>query len=657
MTETGVYSWGSAAHGGGLGYIVSHSVNEVLVPRRVSLSASPKLKISQIVTGKTFSIILAVDGEVFVWGIGFGLLPSKVDIGFKVSLLAACQVSGECLLVEQDTHMLYHWEAGLNSPIPVLRQARIVKASSVAVAGPSHWLVVEKSTNSFLEISKSKRLTPGSTELVARSCRVHAYSLSGFCCAEDSLTGEVRVWSVKEGIPRKVLVRRTNEDLSNQEWESAANEFFLKNVKVICPGYAVVGEELIQFNTVPAKPDSLVLTGRVVKGVKASSVALDRTGVFILTPACDLFRVPFEEISEGVCDLGNFQPVLSQVETIESSPHHTVAVVKIFPHRDPSDLTRSEIMSLQRACALSVMRSQVTVESIADLLESLLCRPVVDYPHLVDMSFSFFRMNRSLVRCVSYGAFDRLEKSLQFRETQNEYEENPSRRFSEILVNVRASNGYVWVEDDIMRFETSSVEVVGTTRCKPTTVSPKPRPVTQEPIMHAPVSPLKTPVITMHVFEEETSEVPALDLGEFVPLADATNCAARANPHSGFQNRKVRKWTRKSLENSHPQAPWFTPEHIHPSSPPLESVIASEVRGVGRRSSRWFTNEPLAQASLAQLMVQEREEREVEEAIRLVEQYEMACALSQQASDKSKSKSNMYTNKRHRHSRSQRKQT
>jgi hypothetical protein len=661
MSGLFVYSWGSAAHGGGLGYIVSHSVNEVVVPRPV-LSG---LDVHSVVTGKTFSALLTTDGEIYVWGVGFGLLPLKTKIPFIISQMAVCYTSGEFILIEKDSDMVYSWIVEDKAQSPVLQQGRIIKATGVSVAGPGHFLIAEKSTNSFIEISTSKtdRLTPACAEILASTARVFADSVSGLCAAEDAMTGEIRVWNAKERIPRKILVRRTKN--GGKEWESAGTEFFLKNPRKICNGFAVIGEELVRFETRPTKSDSLVLNGRVIaislKGepVRLVDVAVNSKSFFILTVAGDLYQIDLWTM-QGEILLEHEQPVLSQVERLESSKHHTVAVVRIFTPRDPPDLSRSELISLKRACALSVMRYKVTVENICEFIESLLCRPMVDFSHFIDLAFSFYRLNRALIRCVNQSGYNTLQKSSQFTQTQLEYERNPGMRFSELLKFVRAERGPDWIEDDILRFETEGNEIcearveIETRKSKSAPTSPKP-PRTNPSTLTPTVAPLRTPVITLHVFEEESSVVPHLDLEEFVPLTDATNCPNKVRSQSSFQKRKVRKWTRKSIENTHAEAPWFTPETV-PSSPPLQSVMETEVSISGPKSSRWYMNEPRQRTALSQLMEQEREEREIAEAVRLVEQYEIACALSQQAND-SRSKQKAYTNGRHRGPRCKRKQT
>jgi hypothetical protein len=147
-------------------------------------------------------------------------------------------------------------------------------------------------------------------------------------------------------------------------------------------------------------------------------------------------------------------------------------------------------------------------------------------------------------------------------------------------------------------------------------------------------TPILTPVIALLAKESNEEQMRSFDIDDFIPLADSENFP---KPGMSFRTKRVKKWTKKSLGNTPPQAPWLSPTLV-PSSPPLDSVMAEEESVSGRSGkahvSRWFRAESSRSASVKELMLQEQEEREAREAIRLVEEYERALAAHHRAQER-----------------------
>ena len=618
-----VYSWGSAVHGG-LGYVVSHCVNHVSIPRRVPL-CDVDFHTAQLFCGRNFSAALTSAGTLYVWGSEFGLLPNRTDIdGIVVSNFSACFNTGFFVLIEKTTHCVYSWRIG-QGPCALLFGGRLLCGEEVGVVGPDHFLVLEKESGGRLIEFRQGR----PTVLVKEDCsRIWADSKTGFRVAK--ISNSIKIWSNPDSTeyPKAIIVRASRPPLMTSLWErDNRRDVGLSRIDSISfgpngEGFIVSGEDLIRFTT-QSKRDEGVIRARTVslnlfkEQVRITSVSASKDRLLVLTLSGDVYAIPYEQLEQEFVDLDILDgPVLSQVMELSSSINHAVAIAKIVPFLPSRIHDDLNAVSLMRDCSLTIMKKLVTVENVVDLVVLLLQRPVVDLSNLLDFAYSFFRTNRLLIQCIAPAAIEILESSVQFKEVEKMM--TTSTGFANCLRMVRQQYGDDWVERDPQPI-----------------VSPKPvgRPrVVQTSASYEPVvpTPTMTPVISLQVHSEDPFLPSPLDLDDFLPLSESTHVQANDFPTPTLLQKKVKKWNRRKLDFSPPQAPWVNVD-AQQSSPPLLDVMTAEVTGARSKiviDSRWFIPDSTRATKLAELMIQEREEQEVQEAIRLVEEYERSQRMT-----------------------------
>ena len=613
-----VYTWGSATHG--LGYVVSHSVREVTTPRPLGADIGTPVSFQ---TGRSFTVTLTEDGILYRWGVPFGLLPSRVSLDFLVKKFSACTRTGDTILVEEGSGLV-HTLIG-DTCRPFVHHGKLVFARDAVAVARDHWIIIEQESGDIVEIGQGRMLSPSSTLLLRDSDTLFSCD-SNIFAAEHRETGHVRFWS-RSMDPMKVSVKR-KRTLTSSEWNSVECEFLLSRMNSFCivgdDGFCTSNGMLIRFSLF--RGSASVLFGCTVpciqrgEEIEISSVSACNSGIYILTRGGDCFFLKAVQ-DEIYLD---FEPFLSQAEWIVSSKHHTVASVKVFLY-----VMGERTTSLQQACACAIMKSMVTIENVVDLVKVLVERPVIDCPYLVDYALSFLQMNRALVTSVNTVKMRKLGKFEALKIVFDEHEKT-GERFSTLLARVRhveerihelrdssSSNSESEEEEELLSLSSDEGPALTTSEVKS---------VERTPIL--------TPVIALLAKESNEEQMRSFDIDDFIPLADSENFP---KPGMSFRTKRVKKWTKKSLGNTPPQAPWLSPTLV-PSSPPLDSVMAEEESVSGRSGkahvSRWFRAESSRSASVKELMLQEQEEREAREAIRLVEEYERALAAHHRAQER-----------------------
>ena len=362
--------------------------------------------------------------------------------------------------------------------------------------------------------------------------------------------------------------------------------------------------------------------------LQVSSVSAGgRSGISVLTLEGDVYHLsPEEDFQVG-------EPILSQVSMLSVSKNHFLAVAKVFAFVHPA----STGVSLQKACSATIVKKMVTIENVCDLLLILIRRPVIDLKYLLDFAYSFFRINKLIIRRVAPEGFRALQSSRQFKDVMA----SDTVIMSEALESVRLKFGQDWVESDIGSL--GIVEEPKKTTIPKKAAPPKPSVVTPVVPIITP-SPAMTPVIAMTVHSEDPCLPSPFHLDDFVPLSEATSSRPACGASTSFVQKKVKNWTRKKLDLSPPQAPWIQCESV-PSSPPLNEVMANELVEcvpLKCRESRWFPADRVKPTSLPDLMRQQQEETEIQEAIRLVEEFER----SQLKENENKRRFKQYNNQR-----------
>ena len=629
-----VYTWGSSAHGGGLGFISSHSVNEINIPRNVNLGKS---KIERCFTGRGFTVALTCDGCIYRWGSQYSLLPEKVELDFPVGSFSACYESGDLLFIKRGTNEVYT-SANRGTVRPLIHNGRLLYAREVSSLRKWHCLIVDKDTGKLMELTRGhlkEYLSPSAMASVADSFDIFADGNSGFCCAHQRGTGHLRVWSQSLS-PAKVCIQRSNRNTRETDWQRSDHQFYLKDVKSVCfsgiNGYAVSHGELVRFD-ISGCDERSTLFGTAISCrmngalTELLSVSIYSTNLLILTAQGDCYCLDAGFDADSI-ELSEHVPILSQATGVWSSSHHVAAVVQVFPY---IDTVPDEGPSLQRACSKTIMRSMVTVENVVDLLHVFLSRPVIDMPYLLLFAVSFYKLNRPLIACLRSASVKELDAWEQFRVALEEHDMHGG-SFVDILMRVRCRLGESCCEDVSCFTETSSVgdDSVTYPSDEISVVDVPSSNSTQIPSSSSFATPILTPVIALH--SDQLSESGLFGSDDFLPLSDAaTQGMGKECPHS-FDNKRVRKWKKKPLDQSLQQAPWVSPQ-LMPSSPPLSKVMSDEASMSVSRSlpsgSRWFTPDRPQGYSVGDLIRQEQEEREAMEAVRLVEEYERAVAAHQ----------------------------
>ena len=621
-----MYTWGSAVHSA-LGYVVSHNIKWVDTPKRVPELKSP----SSTVAGRTFTQALSGEGKLIRWGNQFGIKPVEVDSGnVRFDEIASCHETGQTLLIEKVSETVYICDA--DSLVPLLHAGRLLHARDIAVAGPHHFFIVERATGELIEIPQAIWLSHASLKSLGRCTAVFAGStVAAAVCAE---TGDVRIFGPALDKPKRIIVSRRKAG-DPDSWRSGSTEFTLRYPTAMSlpfapdsgAGYALVdeGETVVRFNI-----DSVgsVVTGTVIgpPGIKFVAVSQTRDHVTLVSVAGDLFEIPHTQI----VDLSTATPKLSQVISVSSSVYHSAALVRIV--NPPFRVGPNELPRLKMMCTQALMKSVTPENVVVPVLTQLLERAVVDVPDLLNACWDFYRLNSSLIRCVVAADVLRIfqTRSDVSRILDRDDRDTP---FSEQvieahLVNVPESPPEEPIMGSVEGKSYRKKSSVYSTKVDNVMMSS----TTSTAVSSRAASPAMTPVIAMQLLEGGDS---LFQFDDFVPL----NGVSEPLPKQKTALKKVFKWKKQSIR-SPPEAPWLSPPStsscVEPQSPPLASVLAEELasaqkqaevigRKVGRIDSRWYVNRSVEE-SIADIMRREQEEREAQEAIRLVEEYERALA-------------------------------
>lgn len=621
-----MYTWGSALDSA-LGYVVSHSVKWVDTPKRV-----PELKsLSSTVAGRTFTIALSGEGKLIRWGNQFGIVPTEVESGnVRFDKMASCHESGQTLLIEKVSGTVYICET--DNLVPLLHAGRLLYARDIAVGGPHHFFIVERAPGELIEIPQATWLSQASLKSLGRCTAV--FTGSTVAAAVCAATGDVRIFGPSLVKPKRIIVSKHKAG-DPDSWQSGSTEFTLRYPTAMSlpvtsdcgTGYALVdeGETVVRFNL-----DSVgsVVTGTVMgpPGIKFLAVSQTRDHVTLVSVAGDLFEIPHTEI----IDFSSVIPKLSQVISVSSSVNHSAALVRIV--NPPFPFCPNELPRLQLLCTQALMKS-VTPENVVPVLTQLLDRAVVDFPDLLNASWAFYRLNCSLIRSVVAGHVLRIfrTRSDVSRIIERDDRETP---FSEQvieahLVNVPESPPEEPIMESVKRKPYRKKSSVSFPKLDNVMMMSS---TTSTAVSSGAASPAMTPVIAMQLLEGGDS---LFQLDDFVPL----NGFSEPLPKLRTPLKKVSKWKKQSIA-SPPVAPWLSPPStsscVEPQSPPLASVLLEEMksaqkqaevigRKIGRIDSRWYVNRSVEE-SVADIMRREQEEREAQEAIRLVDEYERALA-------------------------------
>ena len=632
-----VYTWGSTVHAG-LGYLVAHSVKTVDLPRKVALPSS----IQSIFAGKTFTVCVCRDGKLVRWGNQFGLLPTTVPTTVTADKAAFCYETGDGLVTERESGMVHEVSAD-GEVTPLLISGRVVYATDIAAAEPDHWLLVEKGSGALVEVGRPSLSPARLLKTVTPARRVFASS-AGVYASESAETGELRIWTNMDGLPRRVVVNRPR---SSSMWESSASDFVLTNVvELVLPlvgsapvAYALIndGEWIVR---IPITTEGSALKGHIVDLQCVSpqfvSISQNRDGFLAVSVDGDLLSVPHDAMVA-------VEPtrLLSQVCTVSVSCDHIAALVRIHDlPSTPPDPTLG-VPGLQSICTRVIMTSIVTIDNIVSLLQCLLDRPVVDLPDLLDSCWGFFRLNVRLLRHLSRDAVSALGDRNDVTPAQQCMSADPVITFSDALLQARQRIGPPPLVPD--SDETTLPPIPPPTRARPH--RPKHLP-SSEPQVSLPLlresrseslpSQIETPVIAIEV----DGDASIFGTDDFIALSESTSQRSTVRPKLGKV--KSTKWTKRPVDDSPSVAPWISPL-LAPSSPPMASVLVEEEAVVRRReerlgsrstssSSRWYVGSDRAEyVSVADVVRREMEEREALEAVRLVEQYERALAAHEAA--------------------------
>jgi hypothetical protein len=558
-----VFTWGSAIHSA-LGFAQSHTVNSIDIPKRVDSVRDAIFSVA--VTGKRFTILLDNHGKMFRFGVDFGILPDEFALVPDLSHVASDYNTGFSVGIARSDNLVY--VIGKNTAKPLTQSAACVYATDICCTGSKLVYVIDKGSGSLLEFGKTPRLN----ELTLRgmSPAKRLFGSSEFC-AVTSNSGEVRVWDTHGytfAKPMRVVVHGVYTD---SEWSESQKDFILHDpIDVSLPsgggqfGYAAIhgGERFVRFNL---HTSSAFLSGNVVAtpNIIIKKIVQNRDFVYILTTTGKLFQVTHTAVS--VLD---GRQILGQVTDISCSSHHMVAIVQIFPIP-----TLPNSMSLRKICSEIIFANSVSVESVVATIRTIIDRPVSDFRFLLDLCVQYLRLNEDLVRCLE---------------------------------------GVDHTGDWIEQLLASPVEMVLV--ADPPTSRKRVHKKSLPKI--TPPSPPRVNIVTPSI---APTQCPIIPDSEFVPLEEA---AVPVVATSGRFS-KVKKWN--SVSEKRPktavQAPWSG------QVTSVESVASFpiETPEIVRRqiASRWFlADETTAVPSVDAVIAEQREEEEIREAIRLVEEFE-----------------------------------
>jgi hypothetical protein len=601
----------------------------VETPKKISDFNGSRVK--WISCGKTFTVCLQDEGNIYRWGKDFGILPKKIQSEIVFEKLHACMHTGELIGMEKNSGTLHTIDiSGTVSRLQL--HGKPLRALDVC-ASRNAWIFVDSISSSLIEIPRntffSPSLYPAGTLLLCPARSVWT-SPSGMFASEHATTGEVRIWC-NQSFPAKIHIKSTGAAAG--EWIDAMSDFFLKNISVLAlplsgrVGYALCREDnkIFRFRIeVNAQH-----TGEVVrfnKPVAWTTIAWDSHGLIAVDTAGNMFIIPHE--TEELVKLSSLEPRLKQVDkVIASSGHHIAAYCKIFSHIEP--LSSNPRVSLQTICTQTIMTNLVTVENVSGIAEQLLDRAVIDLPHLIDCCFSFLRLNKNLISIIDPQTFRRLEMREDY---QALHKFNCDEGVSSALLHLRQEI-HSLIPAPISEAVPFSPSASMEKKTKNTFLNQRPSmpscSTSSGSGRASPVIECETPRLTCASIEPETIPSPLI-LDEFFPLSDLTN--TRIVPPAQVFKKRVVKWKRQRAKTCQVTAPWNLPGEPHSlktSQSTFHELIMEQVDEQKSRkpvpsNSRWFLGLVPRPVALPELIRQEQEKNEEIEAIRLVEEYEMA---------------------------------